>query len=312
VDWTGDSVSIRNLTGTAGEGALTLDVSVCCGSPTIATRQLNGRLTLAGVPIDIVAPAAVANVISGTIDAAAQFSGTGDTLAAAIDSMTGSGSYTIGDFLLDGLDPQVFNAAGAFTDIEEAPVESLSIAVLSELTDGEFRSGPFTGSFTIAGGVLRSPNLAIAGDGARLFGNASLDLSDMMLAARYALTPVAIAEAASMVDAGTAEIIAAISGPIWAPVVDLDVSALVDGMKIRASEIALAALEQARLAEEERQRELAAERARVAAEQAAAEAARKAAEEEARRAAAEAEAARAAAAAAAAAQQPPAPLDLGF
>jgi hypothetical protein len=312
VDWTADAVSIRNLTATAGEGVLSFDATVCCGSPSIATRQLSGRLTLAGVPVDVVAPAAISGTILGHIDAAAQFSGTGDTLAAALDSMTGSGSYTISDFVLEGLDPEVFNAAGTLTGIEDAPVESLSVAVLTELSDGEFRSGPVTGSFTIAGGVLRSPNLAIAGDGARLFGSASLDLSDMVVAARYALTPVAIAEAASMVDAATAEIIATISGRIWAPIVDLDVSALVDGMKIRASEIALAALEEARLAEEERQRELAAERTRVAAEQAAAEAARKAAEEEARRAAQEAAAAQAAAAAEAAAQQLPAPLDLGL
>ena len=114
-----------------------------------------------------------------------------------------------------------------------------------------------------------------------------------------------------------------VSGPVWAPVASYDVSSLVDGMKIKASEIELARLEQLRLEDEARQREVAAERARVAAEQAAAEAAKVAAEEAAARQlaeeaaaakAAEDEAARQKAAEAARlAEQPPAaPIDLGL
>jgi membrane protein involved in colicin uptake len=90
-----------------------------------------------------------------------------------------------------------------------------------------------------------------------------------------------------------------------------DVSELADGMKIRASEIELARLEQLRLEDEARRKAAADERARVAAEQAAAEAARQAAEQEAARKAAEQEEARKAAEAAAASVPPP-PMDLGL
>jgi hypothetical protein len=163
----------------------------------------------------------------------------------------------------------------------------------------------FTGSFTIAGGTLRSPNLAIAGRGARIFGSGNLQLADLTLEARYAMSPTVIADPESLVDATTAEVAAVVTGPLWAPVATYDVTSLVDGMKIRASEMELARLEQLRLEDEARQRAAAADRARVAAEQAAT-AARKAAEEEAANRAASEAAARAAA------QAPAAPLDLGL
>ncbi len=187
--------------------------------------------------------------------------------------------------------------------------QALADAVRDRLAAAPFESNMFTGSFTIAGGTLRSPNLAIAGNGARVFGAGNLRLEDMVIDARYAMSPTVIADADSLVDATTAEVAAVVTGPVWAPQTTYDVGSLVDAIKIKASEIELAQLEQLRLEDEARRKEAAEDRARVAAEQAAAEAARKAAEEEAARKAAEEAAARAAAEQAAA---PPPPLDLGL
>ena len=103
----------------------------------------------------------------------------------------------------------------------------------------------------------------------------------------------------SAIDSTTAEVEALIKGPLWAPKTSYSVASLVEGMKIKASEVELALLEQ-RKAEEDARRKAAAElRAKVdalkpgqatavggaamklameaAAKQAAAEAARKAA-----------------------------------
>jgi hypothetical protein len=166
----------------------------------------------------------------------------------------------------------------------------------------------FTGSFTIAGGTLRSPNLAIAGDGARMFGGGNLRLADMTLDARYAMSPTVLSDPANPVDVATAEIAAVVKGPVWAPVASYDVSSLVDAIKIKASELELARLEQLRLEDEARRKAAAEDRARVQAEQAAAEAARKAAEEAAAKKAAEEAAAKAATEPSA----PKPPLDLGL
>ena len=150
-------------------------------------------------------------------------------------------------------------------------------AVTGELAAAPFAAPSVTGSFNIAGGILRSPNLAITGTDAQIFGGASLALPTLTLDARYAMSPVGTADPASAVDPTTAEVAAVIQGPLWAPVTSYDVSALTDGMKIKASEVELARLEKLQAEDEARQKAAAAEQARLAAEQAAAEAAKAAA-----------------------------------
>lgn len=315
--WDAQSLSVRELTGTVeGGGTLTFDATICCANPNLPAKQLTGRVALADIALDQIAPDAVGAGLDGRITASAAFDGTGATLAETIGAMTGTGSYTISDFSVAQLDPQAFNNLASIAGVVDLTPEALAEMVRERLAAGPFESAMFTGSFTIAGGTLRSPNLAIAGSGARMFGGGNLRLTDFNVDARYAMSPTLIADP-SLVDATTAEIAAVVSGPIWAPVASYDVAALVDAIKIRASEIELARLEQLRIEDEARRQEAAADRARVAAEQAAAEAARKAAEEAARVAKEEADRkaadeAKARAAAEAARQAPPPPLDLGL
>ena len=320
LDWDAQSVGIRDLRGRAGGGSLALDARMCCSSPALPAKQISGRLALDDVPLNLLVPAAIAAGLDGRLTASAAFDGAGETVAAAVGALTGSGSYTISDFAVQNFDPQVFNSLGALTGIIDMTPEALTVAVNERLAQGPFAANMFTGSFSIAGGTLRSPNLAIAGSGARIFGSGNLHLSDLTLDARYAMSPTAIADPASMIDPTTAEVAAVVTGPVWAPLARYDVASLVDGMKIKASEIELARLEQLRREDDARQREVAAERARVAAEQAADEAARqKAAADAEAKAAADAESRRLAEEAARATVRPvtpaaplPAPVDLGF
>jgi hypothetical protein len=312
VDWDRQSVSLRDLSGRIGSGTLTLDATVCCTNPALPAKQLTGRLAFNEVPIDAVVPEAMAKGLDGTLTASAAFDGTGETLAAAVAAMTGTGSYTIGGFSASQFDPQTFNNLASLTGIVDMTPEALAEAVRQRLAAAPFESNMFTGSFTIAGGTLRSPNLAIAGDGARMFGGGNLRLADMTLDARYAMSPTVLADPTNPVDIATAEIAAVVEGPVWAPVASYDVTSLVDAIKIKASELELARLEQLRLEDESRQKAAAADRARVAAEQEAAAAAKKAAEEEAAKKAADEAAAKAAAEAAARAAAPKPPLDLGL
>jgi hypothetical protein len=303
-DWDKQSQRIRGLEGDIGGGHLSFDATVCCSGP-LPDKRLNGRLSLTGVALDAVLTPPAAAALDGTLDASAQFDGTGSSLAAIMAAMTGSGSYTVRDFAAEHFDPNAFTTAAGIENVVDMEPAALVTTLTDAVVAGPFKSPVFTGSFTIAGGVLRSPNLAIDGPAARIFGSGSVRLPDLMLNGRYTMTPVAIVAASTGIDAATAEIAADITGPVWAPIVTLDLATLADGMKIKASEIELARLEQLRAEEEERQKVAAAERARVLAEQAAAaEAARKAAEEEAARKAAE-EAAKSP-------PPPPPPIDIGI
>jgi hypothetical protein len=295
VDWDAQSISLRELTGTAEGGTLTLDAKVCCSNTALPAKQITGRLALDGVPLDLVAPGGIADGLDGKLTASAAFDGTGETMAAAVAGMTGTGSYTISEFSVGSFDPRAFNRVSTLTGIVDMAPEALTETVNDLLAAGPFASNMFTGSFTIAGGTLRSPNLAIAGSGARIFGGGNLLLADLTLDARYAMSPTVLANPQGPIDPTTAEVAAVVKGPVWAPVASYDVASLVDGMKIKASEIELARLEQLQAEDEARQREVAAERARVAAEQAAAAAVKAAAEEEAARKLAEEEAAKKAA-----------------
>jgi hypothetical protein len=315
LDWDAQSISLRDLSGTADKGTLTLDAKVCCSNAALPAKQITGRLALDSVPLDIVVPGAIAAGLDGKLTASAAFDGTGETMAAAVAAMTGTGSYTISDFSAGGFDPRAFNRISTLTGIVDMTPDALTETVNDLLAAGPFASNMFTGSFTIAGGTLRSPNLAIAGSGARIFGGGNLMLADLTLDARYAMSPTVLTDPQSVIDPTTAEVAAVVKGPVWAPVASYDVVSLVDGMKIKASEIELARLEQLQAEDEARRKAAAEDRARVAAEQAAAEAAKKAAEEEAARKAAEEAAAKKAAEDEAAkknAAEPPKPVDLGI
>lgn len=245
-DWDAQNVHLRNLTGAAGGGTVVLDATVCCSSGNLPSKQLSGRVTVTDADIGALVPRAVGQAIAGRVDASAEFTGSGETLAETIGAMTGTGSYSVRDFSVAHFAPSVFSTAAGLTGVIDMTEDALSKTVREALAGGSFSTPGATGSFTIANGVLRAPNLAIDGGGAHIFGGANLTLKDLMLDARYAMTPGGTAADAGSVDPTTAEIDAVVKGPLWAPVTSYDVAPLIDGMKIKANEVELARLEQAK------------------------------------------------------------------
>ncbi|HVY52729.1 MAG TPA: AsmA family protein [Devosia sp.] len=306
LDWDAQSVHLRNLSGKAGQGTLSLDATVCCSSGKLPSKQVSGRVSAKGIEIASLAPGPIAQGLSGTLDGSAEFTGNGETLAETIATLTGTGSYSVHDATVAHFDPKVFSTASGLTGVVDMTADALSKTVTDALAGGSFAASDLTGGFTIAGGVLRAPNLAVEAGGARIFGGGSLALKDLTLDARYAMTPTADAADGGSIDATTAEVDAVIKGPIWAPQTSYDVASLVEGMKIKASEVELARLEAAKAeadarakAEAERQARL--DVLRAGAKIAAGGQARQLAEEDAARRAAEAAAKAAEAAAKAAA-----------
>ena len=281
LDWDASTARLRNASARVGEGKVSLELAVCCSGP-LTDKQVSGRVSLAGVAIDRIAPRAVAEALEGTLDASGRFSGTGGSVADVLAAMTGEGTYTVSDLRIERLDPQAPNALAAVADVLEMQPEELSGLIEEKLQDGPFASPEVAGTFTIAGGVLRSPNLPIQGEGGQLFGSGSIRLADLGITGDYTLTPTAIIPAA-LVEAGAARVAARLSGTLVEPERTFDVSGLVDAIMVKAYEAEVDRLEKLRAEDEARKKAEDAERTRLAEE-----AARKAAEDEAARKAAEA------------------------
>ncbi|MHB1109150.1 MAG: AsmA family protein [Devosia sp.] len=280
-DWDATTTRLRRLTGAVGDGKISMELGICCAGP-LADKQVSGRLALSGVEIDAVVPTAVASALSGVLDGGARFEGTGDSLLGVLRGMTGEGSYTVKTLRVERFNPQTFAEVAALDTILQMEPAALSTLIVDRLDDGPFLADEVSGGFAIAGGVLRSANLAVEGEGVRLFGSTSLRLTDLTLDGGYIMSPTAPATPNALIDQSGAQVSAKIGGTLSAPSRSFDVAAMVDAIMVRAYEIEVARLEQLRAEDEARRQAAAAERARLAEE-----AAKKAAEEAAAKKAAE-------------------------
>lgn len=292
LDWDATATRIRNFTGRLGSGSVGLELTVCCAGP-LADKRVNGRIGLTQVAIADIVPAAVAGMMSGTINASGQFDATADSVAGVFGALTGEGSYTVDRLTVARIDPKAIADIAALETILEQEPEQLTALIDARLDDASFEAAQVTGGFTIAGGVLRAPNLTIAGADGSMFGSAQLRLADLGLSGSYRVTPKTVA-AAALIDASAAQVTATLGGTLPVPTVSYDVSNLVDAIMVKAYEAEVARLE--KLREEDEARKRADEQAEAEREAAAAQAAEDAAllraadEEATRRAAAEAEA----------------------
>lgn len=281
-DWDATTTRLRRLAGSVGEGKITMELGICCAGP-LGEKQVTGRLALTGVRIDAVAPPAVASALAGIVDGGARFEGTGDSLLGVMRGMTGEGNYSVKALRAEQFNPGTFAEVASLDTLEMEPA-ALSSLIIDKLDDGPFLAKEVSGSFTIAGGVLRSANLAAEGNGGRLFGSASLRLADLTLDGGYTMSPTTPATPNTLIDQSGAQVSAKLGGTLSAPVRSFDVAAMVDAIMVRAYEIEVARLEQLRAEDEARRQAAAAERARLAeeaAKKAAAERAAKRTEEEA-------------------------------
>lgn len=284
LDWDGTNTRLRGLSGATGGGTAELDLSLCCAGGFTA-KQLSGRAGLRGVAIDAVAPPAVADGLDGNLTASLRFEGTGASLAEVIGNLVGDGSYAVSDLRIDGLDAGAFAAIAGLANIFEIEPEALTEAVAQEVSTGTLEAGAAQGSFSIAGGVLRAPNLAIDAGAARLFGSGNLRLSTLGLDGAYTLSPVEPLGEDGLINETTGRVTALLAGTLTAPERRIDAAGMVDAIMVRALEVEVERLE--KLREEQEARSRAAAEARRLEEEAAQRAA-----EEAERLAAEAEAQR--------------------
>ena len=241
-NWDATRLGVHRLAGKLGGGSLTFDADVCCAG-SAGDQQLTGNAALTGVSLASVLPPGAAATLSGTLDGSVRFTGSGDSIASLMASLGGDGSFSIADFKAQAFDPGVFAAIAAIADIVALDPKQLSAQVAAALGQGAFAVPSLSGGMTAGGGVLRVPNLAAATASTRLFGTATLNLSDLTLGGSFGLTPIGTLDKAGLVSESTAKITATLSGTLLKPARKLDIDSMVEALKVRAYEIEVARLE---------------------------------------------------------------------
>lgn len=273
--WDDANIRIRDFGAGLDGGTVTADVTLCC-SGALAQKTLSGRASLVGVPMPSLLPEA-ATGLSGTIDIAGQFSAIGADAVELANSVTGEGTFTLAAPELAALDPA---ALGRLTDLgallERTP-ESVAAEVEAGLSAAPFVGGTTTGTFTIAGGIVRSPNVSVIGADGRLFGSGTLRIADLALGGSYVLS----ANDGGAIDASLASVTVQPAGTLREPARIIDSSGYVDTLMAKAYEAEVERLETLQAEDEARRQAAEAEQARTAAEEKsrAEEAARKAADD---------------------------------
>jgi hypothetical protein len=293
LSWDESRLRLARFEATAGAGQLALDVSVCCAGP-LADKTISGRVSLAAMPIDVIAPGPVSAMLDGVLDGGMRFEGTGASIGEVLAAASGEGNFTLSDFSAERFSPRVFPTVASLSDVLNMEPDAMEAIMGLALEQGRFSAPAATGAFTIAGGVLRLANLLVEGDGAGLAGSLNLGLDTLELGGSFVMTPRGFDADGGLVGPDISRIVARLGGSLLAPEVTLDLEEMIASVMVRANEIEVDRLEALRAEDAERQRAAAEERNRLieaqrqrAAEEAARreaeEAARRAAEEEARR-----------------------------
>jgi uncharacterized protein involved in outer membrane biogenesis len=306
--WDANSTSLRNGTASLGSGQIAFDATLCCaGSVSDKSLSLRASVTNAALA-DLLPPGATA---TGTLTGSLRLDALGDSLDAAIAAANGEGTFAVTGLSLPQLFVPAVPASVAALKLTEATEADFTTSVETALAAAPLAAPVVSGTLSIASGTVRSPNLAIAGADAQLFGNLTLRLADLALGGSFAARPSSLPPDFPL-ELPSVELTVAPTGTLGAPTRAIDATALYNALLSKELERQVVEAEKRRAEDEARQQAEAAEAARIAEEQAKAEAARKAAEEKAKAEAASKAKAEAAAKAKAQEQLLTQPLDLGL
>jgi large subunit ribosomal protein L24 len=214
----------------------------------VAKGRLGGRLAFAGgadgasirarvMLSDADAAAIVAGdgqrpPIAGRLTLRAEIEGTGRSPAAFIGSLAGTGTVTLEDGQLAGLNPRVFDAVIRAVDLGiPTNADRIQDFVRTALENGTLPATRAEAAITIAAGQARLSNFVTITSGADLAVTANLDLADATLDAVLTLS-------GTMAQAGglRPEILIALKGPWATPTRTIDANALSSWLALRAVE----------------------------------------------------------------------------
>lgn len=196
------------------------------------SRTAKMRVDLKGVDAAPLLPASSRPQMSGSISLSTELDGSGRSPKALIGSLTGTGTLTLADARIAGLDPKAFAQTMRAVD-QGLPLDGLRIRdiVTPALDSGALAVRVAEMPFTISGGQLRFGTLLAQADSADVAMSGVLDLAERTLDARVVLTDTNTATTA-----GRPEISMQIKGPLASPARHVEVAALTGWLALRAVE----------------------------------------------------------------------------
>lgn len=219
-----DSLAVKDLSGALAGGRI-------AGSATIA-RQGSAATVSGEGHVEDVAIRALAGegAPGGRLSATLRYSAGGDSAAALVGNLSGSGEITLAGLTLPGADPAAIDRTLARALAEDDPLREGRVQALlaEEFSAGALEAaGPVSTSVTLVGGTLRSGPVALDLGPARWAGTFAVDLRLQRLDARGTLTardaPKGWTGAKPSVQLG-------FSGPLRAPQREIDPGPLSNGL----------------------------------------------------------------------------------
>jgi hypothetical protein len=190
------------------------------------------RVVLKGAEAGLVLPGAPHRQVSGRISLNAELDGLGRSPKALIGSLSGTGTLTLADARIAGLDPGAFAAAMRAVD-QGLPLDGIRVReiVTPALDRGALSVRVAEAPFTVSGGQVRFGTLVAQAESADVTMSGVLDLAERTLESRIVLT-----DTAATTSAGRPEISMQLKGAVATPVRNVEVAALTGWLALRAVE----------------------------------------------------------------------------
>lgn len=128
--------------------------------------------------------------IGGRGDFSAALSASGKTIEGIVAALSGSGTASLRDVVIPGINPNAFPALIAEADRIGRDVDAAKTAAFAPALagQGDYPAGAVDVAFTVAGGVLRAPPVTADNGTAKLSAEVRGDLNDGIVAANGAVT----------------------------------------------------------------------------------------------------------------------------
>lgn len=190
------------------------------------------RLLLADVDAAEMMTGARLPSVRGRMTLGLEVEGAGLSPKALIGSLAGTGTLTLTDARIQGLDPKAFAAAMRAVD-QGLPLDGIRVSnvVNPALQDGALALTSAELPFTISAGQVRFATLTTRADGADAKMSGILDLVEGTVDSRIVLT-----DATATTSAGRPEISVLLRGPVASPARNVEVAALTGWLALRAVE----------------------------------------------------------------------------